>query len=426
MSLSDFAWTEGPDIFEWSGVLSNYEPINTLGGDDAIFIIAASTYGGFFNSSALDMGEGDDILQITLTSSYNGSTGLSPANINLGGGNDKIIVGGRWDYGIYQYGDDTQTSLKEIDVIDLGDGSDQIVTEGEDGGAFRFLFGIILGKAGNDKITSKSVSNEGYPVEALYLNNSTIDLGADSDEIEAIYGNIFLADSAILMGGGSDIIRCEVEIYGYDSSIDLGEGNDLIIAESIRSDASFSINGGAGVDTVETSSSYSLGANLERLILTGSSATTGNGNSLNNALTGNTANNVLNGGAGADRLNGGGGNDSLIGGTGKDNLTGSTGVDKFIYKSITESRAGSAARDVITDFRGSSSEKINLSAIDAYSKTTGNQAFTFIGSSAFTGSKGEARFSGGILQINTGTDKTADMEIALTGVTIFRSNFLVL
>ena len=66
------------------------------------------------------------------------------------------------------------------------------------------------------------------------------------------------------------------------------------------------------------------------------------------------------------------------------------------------------------------------SAIDAYSKTTGNQAFAFIGSSAFTGTKGEARFSGGVLQMNTGTDKIADMDIALTGVTSFSSTFLVL
>ena len=81
---------------------------------------------------------------------------------------------------------------------------------------------------------------------------------------------------------------------------------------------------------------------------------------------------------------------------------------------------------MITDFRGSLGERIDLSAIDAYSKTTGNQAFAFIGSSAFTGTKGEARFSGGVLQMNTGTDKIADMDIALTGVTSFSSTFLVL
>ena len=117
----------------------------------------------------------------------------------------------------------------------------------------------------------------------------------------------------------------------------------------------------------------------------------------------------------------------FLDGLGKDSLTGSTGVDKFIYRSTADSRVGSAVRDVITDFRkGAPSEKIDLSAIDAYAPATGNQAFTYIGSNAFTGTKGEARFSGGILQMNTGADKSADMEIALTGVTTFSSTFLVL
>jgi len=120
------------------------------------------------------------------------------------------------------------------------------------------------------------------------------------------------------------------------------------------------------------------------------------GSSAADTLTGNSVNNILNGGAG------------------KDTLTGSTGVDKFIYRSITHSRVGSAKRDVITDFKGSLGEKIDLFAIDAYTKTAGNQAFAYIGSKAFTGTKGEVRFSGGVLQMNTGTDKIADMEIALT------------
>ena len=144
-------------------------------------------------------------------------------------------------------------------------------------------------------------------------------------------------------------------------------------------------------------------------------------------MTGNARNNVLNGGAGVDTMIGGGGNDTLIGSLGKDSLTGSTGVDKFIYRSTADSRVGSAVRDVITDFRkGAPSEKIDLSAIDAYTKTTGKQAFAYIGSKSFTGTKGEVRFSGGVLQMNTGTDKIADMEIALTGVTSFSQNFLVL
>ncbi|MHC5598995.1 MAG: proprotein convertase P-domain-containing protein [Nostoc sp.] len=69
-----------------------------------------------------------------------------------------------------------------------------------------------------------------------------------------------------------------------------------------------------GTDTVESAYNFNLnGAYLENLILTGTSAINGTGNSLNNTITGNGANNQLNGGAGNDTLYGGAGNDSLVG-----------------------------------------------------------------------------------------------------------------
>jgi Ca2+-binding RTX toxin-like protein len=73
-----------------------------------------------------------------------------------------------------------------------------------------------------------------------------------------------------------------------------------IIAESLNS----------GIDTVESSITWTLKANLENLTLTGTTSINGTGNTLNNTLIGNTGNNTLNGGAGADTLIGGIGNDS--------------------------------------------------------------------------------------------------------------------
>lgn len=64
-----------------------------------------------------------------------------------------------------------------------------------------------------------------------------------------------------------------------------------------------------GVDTVKSSVTYTLPANTEKLLLTGSAAINGTGNSLANTLTGNSGNNLLNGRTGADVMRGMAGND---------------------------------------------------------------------------------------------------------------------
>jgi Ca2+-binding RTX toxin-like protein len=77
-------------------------------------------------------------------------------------------------------------------------------------------------------------------------------------------------------------------------------------------------NSGEGLDTVQSTVDYTLGANLERLSLLGSAALNASGNELDNHLAGNPAANQLNGGGGNDMLNGGGGADTLVGGAGND------------------------------------------------------------------------------------------------------------
>ncbi|GBG13989.1 uncharacterized protein NMK_1545, partial [Novimethylophilus kurashikiensis] len=72
------------------------------------------------------------------------------------------------------------------------------------------------------------------------------------------------------------------------------------------------------IDTVLASITYSLGANVEDLTLTGSASISGTGNELDNVLTGNAAANTLTGNEGNDTLNGGVGADTLIGGLGDD------------------------------------------------------------------------------------------------------------
>lgn len=77
-----------------------------------------------------------------------------------------------------------------------------------------------------------------------------------------------------------------------------GAGDDTYIVQ----DAGDTVleSAGEGFDRVISSRTYTLGANVENLILTGTSAINGTGNALDNGLTGNSAANVLRGGLGDD------------------------------------------------------------------------------------------------------------------------------
>jgi hypothetical protein len=57
---------------------------------------------------------------------------------------------------------------------------------------------------------------------------------------------------------------------------------------------------------------------------------------------------------------------------------------------------------------------IDVSTIDANVLVAGNQAFTFIGSVAFSAA-GQLRYSGGLLQGSTDADAAAELQVQLTG-----------
>lgn len=77
-------------------------------------------------------------------------------------------------------------------------------------------------------------------------------------------------------------------------------------------------NANEGTDMVQSSITYTLGANTENLTLTGIAAINGTGNTLDNQVIGNSANNTLSGANGNDILRGSLGNDTVNGGSGND------------------------------------------------------------------------------------------------------------
>jgi serralysin len=199
------------------------------------------------------------------------------------------------------------------------------------------------------------------------IENAT---GGGGDDL--IIGNA--VDNVLLGNAGNDKIegRLGNDTLNGGVGVDMmigGAGNDLYFVENIG-DSVVEL-AGEGTDTVSSSFSYTLGENVENLILTGSAAD-GNGNGLDNVLTGNAGSNRLNGGAGDDRLIGGDGVDFLTGGAGNDTFVGEINATKV------DTKMGSLSLDIIMDF--AKGDILDLSGIDANTLVAGDQAFTLVNS----------------------------------------------
>ncbi|TNF80250.1 type I secretion C-terminal target domain-containing protein [Pseudomonas sp. ICMP22404] len=89
-----------------------------------------------------------------------------------------------------------------------------------------------------------------------------------------------------------------------------GDGNDIYVVDNAFDSVVETNTSASQIDTVKASVSWTLGANLENLVLTGVSDIDGTGNERRNFITGNIADNVLDGAAGNDSMSGGDGDDT--------------------------------------------------------------------------------------------------------------------
>lgn len=219
----------------------------------------------------------------------------------------------------YLFGDESDNIIRALagnDTVHGGAGNDQI-----DGGTGN---DSMLGQAGDDAYTVDStgdrvVENPGEGVDSVTASVS-FTLGADVE-------NLSLSGTSGLSGTGNAHNNLLVGNAGNNTlsgnagndTVDGGAGVDTLIGgtgdDGYVVDASGDVvteAAGAGVDTVQASASWSMSANVEHLVLTGSSAINGTGNASANTITGNAGNNRLDGGAGNDTLTGGAGDDSYL------------------------------------------------------------------------------------------------------------------
>ncbi len=206
---------------------------------------------------------------------------------------------------------------------------------------------LLIGADKNDSLTGLA----GNDVLRGNAGNDALNGGAGNDSLDGGTGN-----DTLIGGDGNDTL-----IGGSgDDKLDGGKGNDSLDGGQGKD----TLNGGIGVDnlkggdgddayfvdnskdvvietnaiektggkdTVTSTSNYTLGDNIENLILDDvqGKGSSGTGNKSNNVITGSVGDNELKGMAGNDSLVGGEGADTLDGGLGRDTLVGGNGDDLY-------------------------------------------------------------------------------------------------
>ncbi|RUQ63973.1 calcium-binding protein [Azospirillum doebereinerae] len=298
--------------------------------------------------SAIDYTLGTNVEALVLTGGAltgtgnalnNNLIGTAAANTLIGlDGNDTLNGGAGADTLIGGTGNDTYVIDNVGDVlIELpGEGTDTVQSS---------ISYTLLADFENLTLTgSAAIAGTGNAANNLLTGNGAANLltGLEGDDT--------------LNGGG-----------GADTLIG-GTGNDTYVVDNVGD--MVTELAGEGIDTVNASIGWTLGANIDNLTLTGSVAISATGNELNNVLTGNGGANLLDGGLGADSMAGGAGNDVYI-------------VDD--------------AGDVVTELAGQGSDEVRTS-LSSYLLGANVEALTSTGTGDFTGTGNalDNRLTGGL------------------------------
>ncbi len=316
-------------------------------------------------------------------------TGTAGADVLDGrAGNDVMSgLGGDDTYHVDSYGDQvvevsnggTDTVVSTIDYT-LPANVERLRLAGTAGlrGTGNSLANVLTGNAGANRLDgaagadtmSGGAGSDTYVVD----NNGDVvieldEIGIDTVESSITYTlganveNLILIGTGRISGTGNALNNILIGNFGVNSlnggagddrldggasadSMTGGSGDDTYVVDTAN-DKTVELAGG-GFDTVESSISWTLAAETERLFLTGSSALNGTGNASNNWLIGNDAANALNGGAGSDILLGRGGDDSLTDSAGNNAFDGGSGNDVLRAAAGNDFLAGGAGSDTLT------------------------------------------------------------------------------
>ena len=342
---------------------------NTLdggAGDDTYYVTGAG------DSVTEAEGGGTDTLRTALTNAVLGDNienlVFTSALASTGTGNalGNAITGGN--------GSDTLFGLDGFDFLSGGAGNDSL--DGGTGGD------TIYGGSGNDS----GLGGDGADLLYGGSGNDSLTGGAGADLLWGEDGNDRLfgdeGGDTITGGVGNDTL------FGGEGSdsLDGGTGNDSM--DGGAGDDSYVVNASGdkvvegldgGIDTVRTAlTAFTLGDNVENLVLTATGSATGTGNGLDNTITGGAGSNKLYGMDGFDFLFGGGGSDTIYGGNGGDQIDGGIGNDSML---------GGAGDDLILG--GAGNDRL-------FGGTENDQLFGDAGNDQLDGEDGDDLLSGGI------------------------------
>ena len=401
------------------------------------------TLEGGANADRLQGGAGDDIVR--------GGGGDDVLRLHHGG--NETVEGGAGNDNIFFIG-----TLTAADIVNGGGGVDTLVLQGPYGS---LTLSSSVTQIENVSILGGDNISFGEPGTNRYdYVLTTLDVNFAAGIQARINGAALLEGEDFTFNGSAET-NASFVVYGGKGKDTLtgGLGNDIFFYAEERFASGDTVNGGAGYDGMFLRGNYTIDfnapsytglfTNIENLTLTSatderyargggtefdynlvlSNAIVNSGQTLtvSGALLLATETMILDasqetdgalrlfGGAASDTLKGGALADLFHGAMGADTLGGGGGADVFRYQAVTESY--SVARDHIIDFTPGT-DKIDLGAIDANRSVGGDQAFSWIGSNAFSKTAGELRATqqGGqwIVEGDINGDGFSDLIIALT------------